>query len=1333
MRNLKLLSGHTCSLHFQSEDEHLIFSTIDIERNRAFFVSSSNLLYSLNLPSSQEERLRSKMMIPVEGEPIDLEPGDCITALDFLIEKEAIIIGTLNGYLLLHNVDDNISEIVGRVEDGVKSISPSPDGAVLAVTAGLGQILVMTPNWEVLYEATLGAPELNTSLVSGDTSGLSDPSLESHVAWRGDGKYFATLIGVNNSSLQKLRIWEQDSGTLHATSESKAFIGSSLDWMPSGAKVVAAYDRKAENKSPLIVFFERNGLERSSLNIDEPMEAMVDILKWNCTSDILAASVRCEEYDVIKLWSFSNNHWYLKQEIRYPKEDRVKFTWDPTKSLQLICWILGGKVDIYSFVWNTAVMDNSTAFVIDGTNVLVSSLALSLMPPPMSLFNLKFPFAVQHVAFFSKNLKNRLAVSLSDGSLCIVELPIMDKWEELEGEEYIIEASHSDIKCNNFRHLIWLDSHVLLGVSRFESIENKNSHQQGKNINCNYVLLEIELICSENAIPGLVTSSGWHANVSKHSLLEMPIVGLVPNPTKKCSAFVQFDGGFVAEYSSKVGILEVPTELYLRKPDHKIGFSSSCPWMNAVPVSDNGTLKPLVMGLDDSGRLHFGGKVLCNDCSSFSFYSNTTGSTEQVISHLILTTKQDFLFIISIVDILHANPEIKFDNNIHGGVKNKGENRDCINIWERGSMLVAVINGDEAAVILQTTRGNLECIYPRKLVLLSIVNALVQRRFKEAMLMVRRHRINFNVIVDHCGWQTFLQSIAEFVTQVNNLTHITEFICSIKNENVMESLYKNVIPPHLVADTKTVHSIDFKRLDMKSKVTSVMLAMKKALEEQLPESPARELCILTALARSEPPALEEALKRTKEIREMELSGTDESCKKLCPSAEEAIKHLLWLSDNEAVYEAALGLYDLNLAAIVAINSQKDPKEFLPFFQGLERMPPLVMRYTIDLKLHRYESALKHIFSAGEAYYEDCIDLIKSHPQLFPLGVQLFSGGTKRSQLLEAWGDHLCCEKCYEDAATTYLCCCSLQKALKAYRACGSWRGVLSVAGLLKLGEEEVLQLANELCEELQALGMPAEAARIALEYCGDVAAAIGYFVIAREWEEALRICYLHRREDLISDTKNSAFGCASMLISEYEEGLEKVGKYLARYLAVRQRRLVLAAKLQSEERSIDDVDDDSASETSSAFSGMSAYSGSRTGKGSSASVNSSTTSKPRGQRRQKHKGGKIRAGSPGEEMALVEHLRGMALTSGAQRELKSLINALVMLGKDETGRKLQRVAETFQMSQQAAVKLAEETLTNNIIDEKIHSLEHYIEKVRGDLLHSEAFSWRCKVLLFDSR
>ncbi|KAK2978096.1 hypothetical protein RJ640_009260 [Escallonia rubra] len=1324
MKNLKLSCEVSSSLALQSEDEVLQFAAFDIERNRLFFASSTNFLYTAQLPSSSNQGEWKKESLPAVVEPIDLEPGDFVTSMEYLMEKEALIIGTSDGLLLLHNVDETSTEIVGRVEGGVKCISPSPDGDLLAVVTGFSQILVMTHDWDLLYETSLEDPPEDMDV--SEQSVLSNSLVGTPVSWRGDGKYFTTISKVHDmsSSAKKLKVWERDTGEMHAASEPKPFMGDLLEWMPSGAKIAAVYDQKDKKKCPSIIFYETNGLERSSFSVNDGTDATIEVLKWNCTSDLLAAVVRCENFDSLKIWFFSNNHWYLKQDIRYLRKDGVRFMWDPTVPYQLICWTVGGQITIYNFFWITAVMENSTALVIDDSKILVTPLSISVIPPPMYLFNLKFPCAVREMAFWSRSSKIQMAAFLSDGSLSVVELPPLDTWEELEGKEFIVDACYSEAALGSITSLLWLDSHVLLSVSHFgfshSSYFQKTLSSEDRLPGC--YLQEIEILCSEDHIPGLVTCSGWHAKISSQISLEEQVISTAPNHAKRFSAFVQFAGGSISEYTSKLGASGVQS---LQKYKG-IGFPSSCPWMSVAPVGYSGSSEPfLLFGLDNCSRLYISGRTLCNNCSSFSFYSS---SADQVVTHLILATKQDLLFVVEISDILHGQLDIKYENFLPVIRKRYGEEeKNCINIWERGAKIVGVIHGDESAVILQTVRGNLECIYPRKLVIASIVNALIQGRFKDALLMVRRQRIDFNVIVDHLGWQAFLQSAADFVKQVDNLSYITEFICSIKNENVMETLYKNYISLDCMKYVKVVEQGNFKDFEEKNKVSSVLLAVRNALEEQVAESPVRELCILTTLARSDPPAIEEALERVKVIRDMELLGSDDPRKTSYPTAEESLKHLLWLSDPEAVYEAALGLYDLNLAAIVALNSQRDPKEFLPFLQELERMLPVLMRYNIDLKLQRYEKALKHIFSAGDAYYEDCLNLMKSNPQLFPLGLQLIADPRKRSRVIEAWGDHLNNIKCFEDAATTYLCCSSLEKALKAFRACGNWSGVLTVAGLIKLGKEEIMQLAHELCEELQALGKPRDAAKIALEYCGDVNAGISLLVTARDWEEALRVAFLHGRDDLISEVKNASLECASLLIREYEEGLEKVGKYLARYLAVRQRRLVLAAKLQSDERSRNELDDDTASEASSTFSGMSAYT-TGTRKGSTASISSSTSSKARGMRRQRNKG-KIRAGSPDEEMALVEHLKGMSLAAAAKCELQSLLVSLVMFGKEDSGRKLQRVGENFQLSQMAAVNLVEDTMPSDVIDEHSFSLEHYIQRVRKELLHSEAFSWQSKVFL----
>ncbi|KAI3817744.1 hypothetical protein L1987_11542 [Smallanthus sonchifolius] len=1243
MKNLKLSSELSSNLRLQSENEVIRCTAFDIEQNGFFFASSANSIYTLHLSSSQnEESLSSATLV----EAVDLDAGDSITSMEYLMEKESLIIGTSSGDLLLYNVDDRALEVVGRVEGGVTSISPSPDGDLLCIITGIGQMLVMTHDWDLLYETPL-----EDHIEDAD---LSDQCLHSEctpgspATWRGDGKFFAIISSMSNSLSKKIKIWERDTGNLHSVSEPKAFMGEIVEWMPSGAKIAAVCDKK-------ITFFEKNGLERSSFTVTEGIDATIENLKWNCNSDLLAAIVRTKTYDSIKIWFFSNNHWYLKQEIRYLKEDGVRFMWDPVKPLNLISWTLEGLIKVYNFIWISSVTDNSVALVVDGSKILVTPLSLSLIPPPMYLFQLQFPCSVRETAFWSKNSKNILAASLTDGSFSVVELPGLDTWQDLEGEVFCVELCITE-DLNSFLHLTWLDSHVLLGVI----LETSDSKEFSK-----YYIQELELICSEDHIPGLVTGSGFDAKIVNKLPIESLVTGLVSNPIKKRSAFVQLNGGNIFEYETDFSLHE----------RNNLRFSSSCPWMSVGSVEDFGlpNSDPILMfGLDNNGKLHVNENVICNNCSSFSLYSN---STNQTITHLILATKQDLLFVVEIRDIVLGQTEVKYGNFVPVVItrKNAEEGKKFIQIWEKGSKILGVVHGDESAVIIQTTRGNLESIYPRKLVIESIVNALVQGRFRDSLLMVRRHRIDFNIIVDHRGWQDFLNVATEFVKQVDNLSYITEFVCSLKNENVMETLYKSYIS--YTHEEKGKELKDSMVVGGQSKVNFVLLAVRKALEEQIAESPARELCILTTLAQSDPPYLEEALVRVKVIREMELSDCNNvkviremelsDCnnpeRKRVPSSEESLKHLLWLSESEAVFEAALGLYDLNLAAIVALNSQQDPKEFLPFLQELEVLPILIMRYKIDLKLRRYEKALKHIVAAGDTYFEDCINLIKNNPQLFSIALELITDPTKKKQILEAWGDHLSNIKCFEDAATTYLCCNNLEKALKSYRSSNNWGGVLTVAGLMKLPKEEIMQMAHELCEELQTIGKPSEAAKIAFDYCKDIKNGINLLISAREWEEALRIGLMHRNEDLISDVKTGAVECGASLIVEYEEGLEKIGKYLTRYLAVRQRRLLLAAKLQAGERSINELDDDAVSEASSSFSGMSAYT-TGTRKGSAASMSSSGTSK-RGIRRQKKKG-KIRAGSPDEEMALVEHMKGMCLTDGARRELKSLLGFCCSLGDE---------------------------------------------------------------------
>lgn len=93
--------------------------------------------------------------MPVEVCSIDLETGDFITAFDYLAEKESLLIGTSRGLLLVHEVESNVTELVGNIEGGVKCVSPSPTGDLLGLISGFGQLLVMTYDWDLMYERSL--------------------------------------------------------------------------------------------------------------------------------------------------------------------------------------------------------------------------------------------------------------------------------------------------------------------------------------------------------------------------------------------------------------------------------------------------------------------------------------------------------------------------------------------------------------------------------------------------------------------------------------------------------------------------------------------------------------------------------------------------------------------------------------------------------------------------------------------------------------------------------------------------------------------------------------------------------------------------------------------------------------------------------------------------------------------------------------------------------------------------------------------------------------------------------------------------------------------------
>lgn len=108
--------------------------------------------------------------------------------------------------------------------------------------------------------------------------------------------------------------------------------------------------------------------------------------------------------------------------------------------------------------------------------------------------------------------------------------------------------------------------------------------------------------------------------------------------------------------------------------------------------------------------------------------------------------------------------------------------------------------------------------------------------------------------------------------------------------------------------------------------------------------------IITANVCKDPPALEDGL-----LVVAKLMQEDERL------AEKAVEHICFLADVNTLYDEALGLYNLDLALLVAQQSQRDPREYLPFIQNLHQLPDLRRQFTIDDHLSRREKALTHLY------------------------------------------------------------------------------------------------------------------------------------------------------------------------------------------------------------------------------------------------------------------------------------------------------------------------------------------------------------------------------------
>ena len=1318
-----------------------------------------------------------------------------------------------------------IPECVGAVPSGIRAMRWNPDGEILLVATGDGQLVCMNKDFFVLAEAPLGA--------SGERVGTAAASL----SWRGDGAYAASLTLEVGDAEPRLRVWSREDLEPHSEGEVSpasplesgvAYVSSSspdeagggvespsisaaessappLAWQPRGALVAAASARGG------VVFFERNGLRRGGFDL--PRDGAGDrvrALAWSSDSSALCVTTAGDSAHGVQVWTRGNMRWYLKREMRYPRVSSGGFQraplvrWDEDDADVLRVFTADGTVEEHAFGWDVCVSAAATAAVVDGCRALITPLARTPIPPPMCAATAIFSAPVSELAWVpgggieggEEEAGETLLALLADGTLEIVSSTRGTEWEET-CEELARELASAkggdgddgdDEFCLTARPVRIVEDDT---VASFSDASFSDEPGGGRTIlrrlrhlacpsprvavmtaDCprdgSAALLVVDMRRDEIATCGADRDEGWSGAMTRACVLPGEATRVTPlEGGSPATALVQVRGQSTPMmWTEGDGGGCFPARL------PEVALRESCAVARAFTTADS---RALLVGLDAGGTLRCGSRAVALGVRSFAVHrcagdgTVAAGSDAPDVSYAVSLSRRsvprvtyvtlaDELRVAEVADLLglgdssgpgagtaDAEAPINRDElaSAAGGKRGGGNSRsverggvymDQLHVsmraamrpadWaraadfrtrrvEEGSRIVAAPPGS-VNVVLQMPRGNLETVHPRSLALPAVTAALAAGRFTAAATLAARHRVDLNLLVDY-AWPSFLSRASEFVESVNDPDVVMELIEVLDPADTTApgGVYAHLRGPDVDAGPQP--AIGEKLV---GKVAGTCSAIRAAVEARSYGSAVDrllddrwELVVLSAHARTEPPDLGAALARVGRRRELELAAVSGGggmevldSKKVLDSAT-ALKHLIALVGGEALYEAALGTYDLSLAYLVGTHSAMDPGEFvadLKRLQDIESEP--LRRADVDARLGRWPSCVENLLRGGDVAGA-CE--VAERRRLFPhalaaLSESLAAEGSAsskesaievRREVTRAYAAFLSRERRHEDAAVALLSVGEGRAALDEYREAVAWRPALALAARLGLSQNERTSIAEEICEALE-LTDPSSAAIVAAQHLGDVDRAVGSLTRAREWRESARVAYLHNRADLVETVvAPCAAEAAQGVLSEATELPSRLDKYLTRLRDLRTRREAMrraidaGAEAWRGDRPGGGDDDDAASEApslASGVSGMSAYTdrtaGARTATSHARSGVPSTQGgrKPtRKQRRGKKAGAGLRAGGPTEERDLAAHLASGAVAGslGAPRaleEIGELTELLVSLGHAEDAAALQR-------------------------------------------------------------
>ncbi|KAF2441894.1 elongator complex protein 1 [Karstenula rhodostoma CBS 690.94] len=1214
MRNLKIVARSL--LRFSSEDPLPLTATAwDAASNAsicAFGPSESRATIELKRLHDGSDGAEKRLETIASWDapcPLPSLTHDSILSLHHFADSSTSCLVLAGGDIVLvrEQPEDgqDLVEIVGSVDAGISAATWSPDEELLAIVTHADTMLLMSRDIDNIASVTLSPEDVNvsnhvsvgwgkkeTQFKGKRARALQDPTvpetvdegvlspLDNHsvaISWRGDGAYF-TVNTVEQERRRIIRVYSRE-GQLDSVSEPVDGLLGTLSWRPSGNLITSV--RHTIDKIE-VVFFERNGLRHGQFDLRLTAEELQNLsrpltLSWNSDSNVLAVSYS----DKVQLWTMSNYHYYLKQELFFPEQAAatVRCSWDPERPLSLAL-STAGSLQILEYASTVAggsvapPHDSGLVASIDGLNLKITPLRIANVPPPMSMLQLPLDRNAVDVAFSRSG--TRLAV-LSNTDVALFAFDLQKR--PVARPSFLWRSSFSEGHIP--RHVTFVGDDQLCVLTDVWDEEET-----------------------------FVWANEDERLVNRGPILEPGRASSIASDVESSKLLVNLRNG---ELTS---VVEMRTDETVRTTPSTI-LPSFTPEVKTIMLGEL-----VAFGLAKSGALYANERVLVRNCTSFVVTP----------AHLILTTTQHLLKFVHLTSL----------NELEVPGDEPQTDERCRSI-ERGAKLVTVMP-TTYSVVLQMPRGNLETIYPRALVLAAIRRFIEAERYNEAFLACRNQRVDMNILHDHDP-ERFLANVEKIVTQIKRVDHIDLLLAQLRNEDVSETMYRETLK---AKDLTIKHKFSSEQIE--SKVNRICDALLLVLEQERYKNDHLQN-IITSHVCKVPPDLETGLQLIGHLQTTQDPLTDR-----------AAEHICFLADVNQLYDTSLGIYNLELALLIAQQSQKDPREYLPHLQSLQELSPLRREFQIDDQLGRCTKALLHLKDL-EAH-DEVQDYVQKHG-LYPAALNMYQYEPARyMDIMRLYADYLSTTNKNKEAAIAYEYLSDHASAWPCYLSANLWREALSSAILSGVSPSELEQLATDLVEGLTESKDYFSASTITLNYLSDLQGAARLLCRGAYFAEAIRIVTLRQQPSLIAKAIDPGLIERSADMTEFLA--EMKSQLLAQVPRLRDLRTKkaedpLAFFEGTEDANIPDNISLAPTNTTSGGTFMTRYTN-QTG-----TVNTQTTRKTsKNKRREERKRARGKKGTVYEEEYLVNSVeRLIERINGMQDEIQRLVEGLMRRGMRE--------------------------------------------------------------------